>query len=221
MSATCTLQAVPFNVRDFGAKGDGTTKDTAALQAAVDKCSASGGGRVVLSDGVFLSGAFRLRSGVDLHIDRTARLLASPDIADFPEWTDVKHVKSENLPRGRNACFIFADEAAGIAITGEGTIDCNRHCHVKEKTDPNWTGLRYERKLPPARRWRFRQTFLERAVLRRQAQELLSSRAISRGFPGPSRCRRVRFPFHVSRGAGHSCSTSPRARPSHTHHLRA
>jgi len=146
--AFSTAVAADFNVRDFGAKGDGTTKDTAALQAAVDKCSASGGGRVVLSDGVFLSGAFRLRSGVDLHIDRTARLLASPDIADFPEWTDVKHVKSENLPRGRNACFIFADEAAGIAITGEGTIDCNGHCHVKEKTDPNWTGLRYERKLP-------------------------------------------------------------------------
>lgn len=137
-----------YNVYDFGAKGDGTTKDTVALQTAVDQCAAAGGGRVILSNGTFLSGAFRLRSGVDLHIDRTAKLLASPDIADFPEWTDVKHVKSENLPRGRNACFIFADEAERISITGDGTIDCNGHCHVKEKQDPNWTGLRYERKLP-------------------------------------------------------------------------
>ena len=137
-----------YDVHNFGAKGDGATKDTAALQTAIDQCAAAGGGSVVLSNGIFLSGAFRLRSGVDLHIDRTAKLLASPDIADFPEWSDVKHVKSENLPRGRNACFIFADEADRISITGEGTIDCNGHCHVKEKEDPNWTGLRYERKLP-------------------------------------------------------------------------
>ena len=111
-----------FDVRDFGATGDGTTMDTASIQSAIDKCGESGGGRVVLANGTFLSGSIRLRTGVELHIDGTARLLASPDIADFPEWKDVKHVKSENLPRGRNACFIFADEAERISITGDGVI---------------------------------------------------------------------------------------------------
>jgi polygalacturonase len=137
-----------FDVRDFGAKGDGTAMDTSSIQSAIDKCGESGGGRVVLANGTFLSGSIRLRTGVELHIDGTARLLASPDITDFPEWKDVKHVKSENLPRGRNACFIFADEAERISITGDGVIDCNGQHHVKETTDPNWTGLRYERKYP-------------------------------------------------------------------------
>ena len=137
-----------FKVRDFGAKGDGKTKDTAALQSAIDECSAKGGGRVVLSDGVFLSGAFQLKSGVELRLEKGARLLASPDIADFPEWKDAKHVIGGNCPRGRNASFIFADECENIAITGEGVIDGNGETHVRRKTDPNWTGWEFERIRP-------------------------------------------------------------------------
>ena len=143
-----SLHGADFNVREYGAKGDGAAKDTAALQAAIDACSSAGGGRVVLSDGVFLTGSIALRTGVDFHIDRTARLLASPDINDFPDWTAVKHVKSENLPRARNACVIFADEAERIAITGDGVIDANGSHHVKEKDVPMGMGWKYERKLP-------------------------------------------------------------------------
>ena len=129
-----------FNVRDFGAKGNGAAKDTAAIQSAIDTATAKGGGRVVFVDGTFLSGALRLKSGVELHIDRTATLLASPDIADFPDWPDAKHVVKENLPRTRNAAFVFADEAERIAITGDGTIDCNGSHHIKEKADGDWKG---------------------------------------------------------------------------------
>ena len=140
--------AADFAVRKYGAKGDGTAKDTVALQAAINVAHKAGGGRVVLSDGVFLTGAIALKSGVELHIDRTARLLASPDIADFPDWPDVKHVKTENLPRTRNACVIFADEAERIAITGDGVIDCNGKYHIRKKADPNWNGWKYERIYP-------------------------------------------------------------------------
>ena len=148
LGATLSLYAADFNVRDFGAKGDGRTKDTAAIQSAIDSATEKGGGRIVLSDGTFLSGALRLKNGVDLHIDRTATLLASPDIADFPDWPDAKHVLKENLPRTRNAAFIFADEVSRIAITGMGTIDCNGKHHIKEKTESDWKGWKYERVHP-------------------------------------------------------------------------
>lgn len=139
------LAGADFDVRRYGAKGDGVRMDTQAIQKAIDACTKAGGGRVVLTDGTFLTGPIQLKDGVELHLDRTARLLASPRIEDFPEWKDVKHVVSENLPRFRNACVIFADEARQIAITGTGTIDGNGTFHVRKRDKPNANGWGYER----------------------------------------------------------------------------
>ena len=134
-------------VRDYKAKADGVTKVTEKLQKAIDDVSSRCGGQVILRGGTFLSGPIKLKDGVDLHIEKGATLLASPELSDFPE-VEMKHVDSKALPRWRNAAFIYADEARNISITGEGTIDCNGAYHIRRKTDPDWKGWEYERIAP-------------------------------------------------------------------------
>src|SRR5688572_2754794 len=68
-----------YNIRDFGAKGDGKTLDTAALQAAIDACTRDGGGTVLVPAGVFHIGTVELKSNVTLHLAASARLLGSAD----------------------------------------------------------------------------------------------------------------------------------------------
>ena len=110
-AAVCALNAgaADFLVKEYGAKGDGVTFDTEAVQKAIDACAADGGGRVVLEKGVFLVKPIMLKSGVDLHIARNARLLGSGDWRDYPNSGNLKHVISENMPRARDAALITAD----------------------------------------------------------------------------------------------------------------
>src|SRR5215471_12361486 len=72
-----------FNVRDFGAKGDGTTLDTAAIQKAFDDCGKAGGGTVRLPKGVYLSQPLVLRTKTTLSIDEDATLKATDDPKDY------------------------------------------------------------------------------------------------------------------------------------------
>ena len=78
-----SAEARVWNVRDYGAKGDGVAKDTAAVQRAVDACAGAGGGEVLLPKGTYLSGSVFLKSGVDFHLAEGATLKGSPDPADY------------------------------------------------------------------------------------------------------------------------------------------
>jgi polygalacturonase len=115
--ATCgALHAAPTcNPRDFGAKGDGATKDTAAIQGAIDACAAKGGGTVQLTAGTYLSAPIVLKSNITLQLDKGATLLGSPDHADYPAKTEFRLPASQPL--------VSATNAENVAITGEGTID--------------------------------------------------------------------------------------------------
>ena len=140
--------AADHDVRAYGARGDGVAKDTAAIQRAIDACAAKGGGRVVLDGGTFLTAPITLKGGVELHVDASARLLGSPDLADYPNRTDIHHCDIAHVPRFRNASLIYAEDCRNVAITGRGTIDANGRAFVREKTDPDWTGYPFERTEP-------------------------------------------------------------------------
>src|SRR5688572_19785972 len=72
-----------FNVRDFGARGDGATLDTGAVQAAIDAATADRGGTVLVPAGDFVVGTIELKSYVTLHVAAGGRLLGSPDPAHY------------------------------------------------------------------------------------------------------------------------------------------
>ena len=76
---TTTAQSV-YDVTVFGAKGNGTTDDAAAIQRAIDQCSREGGGRVLFPrNHTFLAGPIELKSHVELYLEATAMLKANPD----------------------------------------------------------------------------------------------------------------------------------------------
>ena len=81
--ASVSLHAKDWHAADFGAKADGHTLNTCALQAAIDYISENGGGRLILSGGDFVSGSLYLKSGVDLHISAGSRLLGSLSPWDY------------------------------------------------------------------------------------------------------------------------------------------
>jgi polygalacturonase len=103
--------------RTYGAKGDGVSKDTAAIQAAVDACDKQGGGTVHLIAGTYLSAPIMLKSNITLQLDKGATLLGSPDHADYPPITMFHLPDLQPL--------VGAVNAVNVAITGEGVIDGN------------------------------------------------------------------------------------------------
>lgn len=137
-----------INIREYGAVADGvvsttgikTTLNTAVIQKAIDDVSAAGGGRVTISGGTYMTGAFEMKSNVELYLAADAVLLGSPDCADYPEWVNAKHIMYQKVPRWRSSCMIFADEAENISITGPGVIDCNGENFIV-KREPGKDGI--------------------------------------------------------------------------------
>lgn len=110
-----------FLITDFGAIADGETKNTAALKKAIEACSEAGGGRVVVPEGTFLTGAIYLESNVNLHLLKGSTLLFSRDSSDYP----MVFTRWEGMECMNYSPFIYAYEETNIAVTGEGLLDGN------------------------------------------------------------------------------------------------
>jgi Glycosyl hydrolases family 28 len=121
-SADQNLGARTYNVRDFGAKGDGTTLDTAAVQAAIDACNRDRGGKVLVPAGVFVIGTIEMKSNVTLHIAQSGKLLGSADGQQYHAAEAIPLSGDSTLGDG-NVGLIFAVDAQNIVIEGQGTID--------------------------------------------------------------------------------------------------
>lgn len=109
--AGCTsVYKARYDIRRFGARGDGKTLNTAFIQRAVNTCCKNGGGTVVVPAGNFITGSIRLYSNIKLHLEPGACLTGSPDLEDY-------------ILEGKRHGIIFAYRARNVSITGEGEIN--------------------------------------------------------------------------------------------------
>jgi len=116
-----------YDVRAFGAKGDGVSKDTAAVQRAIDACAKAGGGTVRFAPGTYLCGSLHIKSGVCLWIDAGATIKGSERNRDYDlyEKLDFKNDADRETTFFHYA-LIWGEDVEHIGIRGSGTIDSNR-----------------------------------------------------------------------------------------------
>ncbi|MFD2164089.1 glycoside hydrolase family 28 protein [Paradesertivirga mongoliensis] len=108
-----------YKITDFGAKGDGQTLNTASIQEAIDKCSAEGGGTLIIPEGVFLSGSIFLKQGVSMLLEEGAVLKGSLNQEDYPQI----NTRWEGEEKKWTACLVNAIDLSNFKISGKGTID--------------------------------------------------------------------------------------------------
>lgn len=131
-----------YNIREFGAKGDGTALDTGALQAAIDHCTADGGGTVLVPAGTFVIGTVELKSNVTLHLAAGATLLGSGDGKQY-HAVDAIPLKGDSTLGDGNWALLFAVDAKNVVIEGQGTINgqgARFHSSVRGTPPPSGIG---------------------------------------------------------------------------------
>ena len=108
-----------FDITTFGALPDGKTLNTAAIAKAIEACAKSGGGRVLVPAGRFLTGAIHLESNVELHVSEGATLLFDTHPSSYP----LVFTRWEGMELMNYSPLIYARRKKNIAITGKGTLD--------------------------------------------------------------------------------------------------
>lgn len=111
-----------FDITAFGAVGDSVTKSTEAINSAIIAANEAGGGKVLVPEGIFLTGAIHLKSNVNLHLAEGAVLLFSRDPEDY---LPLVFTRWEGVELMNYSPFIYAYEQENIAITGKGLLNGN------------------------------------------------------------------------------------------------
>ena len=126
------------SIVDFGAKGDGTTLNTEAINQAIQAINQKGGGRVLIPAGVWLTGPIQLLSNVNLHAEKNALVVFTDDFSAYP----IVETSFEGLETRRCQSPLWARGEENIAITGEGTFDGRgdswRPVKKSKLTDAQW-----------------------------------------------------------------------------------
>ena len=119
--------AAVFDVRAYGAKGDGVAKDTAAIQKAVDAASAAGGGTVEFAPGTYLAGSIWLRDNVDFHLGPGATLKGSPDPADYcaSNCCPQNAASSRGGDNTSGGHLLLGVGVRNVTLRGPGKVDGN------------------------------------------------------------------------------------------------
>jgi hypothetical protein len=110
-----------FNVRDFGATGDGTNKDTSAFQQALDACAVTGGGDVIVPAGHYLIGSVQMGRRTMLRLQEGSIITGSPDAADYP----MLDVRWEGRWQPGRRALIYTANVDHTGIIGPGRIEGN------------------------------------------------------------------------------------------------
>jgi polygalacturonase len=126
LTAFCFLSpdvsAKDYPINSFGAKGDGKTLNTEAIQSAVDAAHKDGGGTVVVPKGVFITGAIFMKPGVNLHLEEEGVLKGSTDMENYPK----KSIRIEgHFEENYSSGLINAEKCDGLRITGKGVLNGN------------------------------------------------------------------------------------------------
>jgi polygalacturonase len=108
-----------FTITDFGAVGDGKIMNTEAIAKAIAACAKAGGGQVIIPSGLWLTGPIRLAGNINLHIEKGALVIFSPNRQNYP-LIDTWY---EGRPEYRCMAPLFGENLENIAITGEGVFD--------------------------------------------------------------------------------------------------
>ena len=114
-----------FNIRQYGAVGDGEASDTAAINKAVEACAAAGGGQVLFPPGKYLSGTIHLKSHVTLFLDAGARVAGTPRLDEYQQPTVPAFMPEARWGRWHRA-LIVGEGIQDVTIAGQGVIDGNR-----------------------------------------------------------------------------------------------